>query len=270
MAGAQLKLVTWNVAGRTRLLTEQAAALSRTEPDLVTLQEIRKGTVERWKAALAEDGLVHTIDSGYRTAERRLFNLTASRWKLSDLGDAPVPQPERVVSAALDTPFGPCEIHNVHVPPAPSQGLAKLETLERLHDWLAVPGSHHRILCGDLNVPRLEYPDGVIETFASNHPPEQFERWDRAEKLLLTGLAEYGLKDVFRSLHGYESPEPSWFPHRRNPAPGLPGHRLDHVLASDSLNAVWAGYQHGWRKAGLSDHSALEVIFEPRAGNLEN
>ncbi|HNC94452.1 MAG TPA: hypothetical protein PLJ64_13020, partial [Solirubrobacterales bacterium] len=118
MAGAQLKLVTWNVAGRTRLLTQQAAALSRTEPDLVTLQEIRKGTVERWKAALAEDGLVHTIDSGYRTAERRLFNLTASRWKLSDLGDAPVPQPERVVSAALDTPFGPCEIHNVHVPPA--------------------------------------------------------------------------------------------------------------------------------------------------------
>ena len=40
-------------------------------------------------------------------------------------------------------------------------------------------------------------------------------------------------------------------------------HRLDHVLASASLGAVTCDYIHGWREAGLSDHSAIEAAFRP-------
>ena len=40
-------------------------------------------------------------------------------------------------------------------------------------------------------------------------------------------------------------------------------HRLDHVLASESLNPVWCDYEHGWREAGLSDHSGMIAVFEP-------
>ena len=39
-----LKLLSWNVAGRTKLLGEQIAAVARQEPDLVCLQEIRPST----------------------------------------------------------------------------------------------------------------------------------------------------------------------------------------------------------------------------------
>ena len=41
-------------------------------------------------------------------------------------------------------------------------------------------------------------------------------------------------------------------------------HRLDHVLASAGLGPVACDYVHGWREAGLSDHSAIEATFEPR------
>jgi len=41
------------------------------------------------------------------------------------------------------------------------------------------------------------------------------------------------------------------------------GRRFDHVFASRDLNAVRCQYLHSLREAGLSDHSAIEVDFEP-------
>ena len=35
------------------------------------------------------------------------------------------------------------------------------------------------------------------------------------------------------------------------------GYRLDHLLASAELTVEDCRYEHGWRKEGLSDHSAL-------------
>jgi endonuclease/exonuclease/phosphatase family metal-dependent hydrolase len=40
----RLKLLSWNVAGRTRLLPEQIAAVLRREADVVALQEVRAST----------------------------------------------------------------------------------------------------------------------------------------------------------------------------------------------------------------------------------
>ncbi len=40
-------------------------------------------------------------------------------------------------------------------------------------------------------------------------------------------------------------------------------HRLDHILASASLRSLACDYLHGWRDAGLSDHSGMEALFEP-------
>ncbi len=170
------------------------------------------------------------------------------------------PQPERVLSVAIDSPAGPVELHNAHIPPAPSNGLVKIETCEALLYRLARPSDRHRILCGDLNTPRREYADGTVETFASNHP-EHEARWDAAERGLLTGLAEWGLRDAFRDLNGYDRGDVSWVMHTR--ARRKAAHRLDHVLASSSLHPTYCDYVHGWREIGLSDHSAIEAAFEP-------
>jgi hypothetical protein len=34
-------------------------------------------------------------------------------------------------------------------------------------------------------------------------------------------------------------------------------------MASVSLGPTYCDYVHEWREAGLSDHSAMEAIFEP-------
>ena len=256
-----LKLISWNVAGRTKLFDEQARALVRQEADVVALQEIRASTLPRWRRALAAAGLETALDSSAFAGGRRLFNLTASRWDAIDLPSPPGPQPERVLSALIVTPFGPLELHNAHVPPAPGNGLAKVETCEAIHFTLDRPApDRHRVLCGDLNLPRSESVDGAIETFALNHP-EAFERWDAAERSLLTGLAEWGMHDVFRRLNGFERRDVSWVQHTRWERKAR--FRLDHVIASESLHARWCDYQHGWREEGLSDHAAIEALFEP-------
>ena len=256
-----MKLISWNVAGRTKLLDEQARALIRQEPDIVALQEVRASTLPRWRRELATAGLGVALDSSAFASGRRLFNLTAGRWPGIELPSPPGPQPERVLSALIETPFGPLEIHNAHVPPAPGNGLAKVETCEAIHYVLDRPApDRHRILCGDLNTPRSESVDGLIETFARNHP-EHLERWDAAERSVLTGLTQWGMSDVFRHLNGYERRDVSWVQHTRSQRKAR--FRLDHVIASASLGAVYCDYHHGWRDEGLSDHAAIEAIFSP-------
>jgi len=255
-----LELLSWNVAGRTKLLGSQIAAVRRREADIVCLQEIRASTVGPWSEALAEDGLTEALDSSTFASGRRLFNLTAARWPIDELPPIGAPQPERVLATLIDSPFGLIELYNAHIPPAPSNGLVKAETCEALIAQLARPSERHRILCGDLNTPRRETVHGEVETFASNHPGNE-ERWDAAERGLLVGLGDWGLRDAFRRLNGYDRDDVSWVMHTR--ARRKAAHRLDHVLASAGLNAVRCDYEHGWREAGLSDHSAIEARFEP-------
>lgn len=259
-----MKLLTWNVAGRAAKLERQADAVERAEADIVCLQEIRATTLPLWRDRLHAAGLPHVHDSSAWLDNRRYFVVTASRWPGRELPPIGAPYPERVLSLMLDAPFGELELHNTHVPPAPSNGIRKIETLEALHLALARPVEHHRILAGDLNVPALETTEGDIVTFADRHP-EQLERWDAAERAPFTKLAEFDLRDCFRQLHGFERRDVSWVLNTRNRRKA--GLRLDHVLASQTLNVVHCDYHHEWREAGLSDHSAMEVVFEPRPSN---
>ena len=255
-----MKLITWNVAGRARDLTRQATALARQEPDLVCLQEIRPSTVDHFAATLADIGLAHALDSSRVRNERRLFNLTVSRWPANELPAVGAPFPERVLSTAVDSPYGTLELHHAHIPSARNRGITKIETCEALYERLARPTEHHRILCSDLNLPRAETTEGEIITFAGDHP-EVLERWDQGERSILPGLAEWDLRDVFRELNGFERRDASWVLHTR--ARRKAGLRLDHILASAGLRPRWCDYHHGWREDGLSDHSALEAIFDP-------
>jgi exonuclease III len=250
---ATLKLLSWNVAGRVGVLPEQIAAVARQEPDLVCLQEVRPTTRDRWADALAEAGLGHALDSGQFRNGRRLINLTASRWDLRHLPAVGAPEPERVLSTMVELPSGLLELHNVHVPPAKAGGAIKAATCDALYERLARPSDHHRILCGDFNTPKLETATGDVITFME------------AERLIICGLAEWDLIDVFRELNGYDRRDVSWIFNTRSQRRS--GHRLDHVLASSSLNPTYCDYQHGWRDAGMSDHSAMEALFSPTSAD---
>jgi exonuclease III len=147
------------------------------------------------------------------------------------------------------------ELVNVHSPISPKPNLVKVRTHEALHAHLAA-GDGPRAVCGDLNTPRKEHPDGRVWTFArTSHGklrPERGERWDRAELALIKGLEPHGFRDAFRDLHGYERREVSWEWRRWGG-----GYRLDHLIVSEDVKVSDVRYLHDWRRAGLSDHSPL-------------
>lgn len=255
-----MRLVTWNVAGRVRAQPEQAAAIRAVGADVIALQEVTVRTEPLWQAALADAGFsVLSARAGLPPgrSRRRLFVLTAARDGLETLpAPADAPWPERVLCCRVG---GRVAVTNLHSPIAPAPDLAKIRTHEAIAAHLAAAVGA-QILCGDLNTPRREYADGRLLTFAHDTNgrlrEERGERWDRAERALVRDL---GWTDAYRVLHGYEDRSASWtFKDDRG------GWRLDHVLVS-GLDVVASAYAHDWRRAGLSDHSALvvDVITPP-------
>ncbi|HWT25411.1 MAG TPA: hypothetical protein VN213_18045, partial [Solirubrobacteraceae bacterium] len=185
-------------------------------------------------------------------------------------GLLPVPWPETAVAALV----AGLEVHTVHVPNA-ANGRIKPETLaavraglearERSGDHASGRDRRPRVLCGDLNTPRREAPDGTVWSFARDGRgrlrPERAGAWDEAELGVVPGLRDLGFQDAFRTLHGYASREPSWTWRRIAGHKG--GWRLDHLFCSAELRPVACVYHHDWRDAGLSDHSALEADVVP-------
>ena len=189
-----MRVVTWNVAGRVRRQAEQAAVLAAVGADVVALQEVTSTTLPLWEAALAEMGMTAletALDDAPAGGRRRpLGVLTAARQPLERLGPPPaVPWPERVLCCLA----GDVEIVNLHSPIAPAPDLAKIRTHEAVAAYLDGSPGRPRILCGDLNTPRRELPDGDVMTFAFDSAgrlrPERGERWDEAERALVFGCA---------------------------------------------------------------------------------
>jgi exonuclease III len=263
-----MRIVSWNVARRSSRLAEQAAALAGRAPAVVALQEVTKRTLPLWRAALETIGISHVrasldrADPAREPAARRSTGvLLASRTPLEIAPALPVPWPETAIAAVYSSAGTVAiELHCVHVPNA-ANGWVKIRTLEAIRDGLASAGRGPRVLCGDLNTPRRELPDGKVISFARDSRgglrPNRGSEWDEAELAVVPGLRELGYRDAFRALHGYARREPSWTWRRIAGHDG--GWRLDHVFASEELRPVSAAYHHAWREQGLSDHSALEV-----------
>jgi len=257
---ASLKLITWNI-NRRRATEEQAEALKSRSPDLVALQEVRLGSLEVWREALADLGLRYVESTRELANDRRSFLLTASRWPLCERGSRAieVPMAELILSTYLKAPARPIQVINTHVPNGSSYGWRKVEHLEALYRYLVRSGPAARILCGDFNSPQAERDDGTVLTWGQselgNLRPSRGQRWDAAERGVILGLEPFGLRDVFRCLNGYSARDGSWAP------PSGPERRFDHVFAAPEFESKSAHYLHEWR-GGLSDHSALEVVLE--------
>jgi endonuclease/exonuclease/phosphatase family metal-dependent hydrolase len=259
------------LARRRSRLAEQAAALAGRDPDVVALQEVTPRTLPLWRAALETIGMSHvrasldSADPAREPAARRSTGvLLGSRTRLRAAPALRVPWPETAIAGITSSPgIDAVELHCVHVPNA-ANGWVKVRTLEAIRAGLATPRRGPRVLCGDLNTPRRELPNGEVVSFARDSRgrlrPERGSEWDEAELGVVPGLRELGYRDAFRALHGYAQREPSWTWRRIAGHDG--GWRLDHIFASEELRAASAAYHHAWRERGLSDHSPLEVDLQ--------
>ena len=270
MSATELRLISWNIAGRVKTNPQQMAALKARGPDLLALQEVRLNALGRIEPLLAAMGLPHSIESVHLAAERgmRYGEIIASRWPLKLLPAIleGFDYPERVLSALVDTPWGSVTLHTVHVIPGVGNCWKKVEMFERIYSSLHASGGP-RILCGDFNSPQQETPEGRVITWGeeirSNGNVEiaaGYERWDAGERSILQGLADFDLLDVFRALNGYGGDAYSWAQRTKY---RVTKRRFDHVFASRALNATECRYLTDLAEAGLSDHAAIEAVFRP-------
>lgn len=274
------RVISWNINGRKKKLPAQILALQGRRPDVVALQEVKITTAPLLEMELREIGLPHCTNSfslatdlSLLSGRRQYGELIASRWPLRSVAFKafPVPWPERVLSAVIESPSGEIEIHTVHIPPGISNGWTKIEMFEGIYQQLACASNLPRILCGDFNSPQSELSNGEIITAGQYEMKGKFlcwarwrgdtgERWDRGERNVLHGLADFDLPDVYRALHGYGGDDFTWYWKSKG---RCVGRRFDHVFASRKLNPVRCDYLHSLREAGLSDHSPIEVDFLP-------
>lgn len=265
-----IRLITWNVARRTTRLPEQVSALAEREPDIVALQELTRTTLPLWRHAFELMGLIHiraSAVSGDATGAesgRRTLVLIASRMALEEADEPlPVPRRESALSVLVHAASGALEVNCLHVPNA-ANGWVKVETLKAVRHGLETPSRAPRVLCGDLNTPRRELPDGTTISFARDSRgrlrADRGLEWDAAELGIVPGLRDLGYHDAYRTLHGYTSRSPSWT--WRTIAGHNGGWRLDHTFVSPPLAPLACQYHHEWREQGLSDHSALETDIE--------
>ncbi len=283
-----MRLISWNLNGRASALADQVAAVVARGPDIVALQEVTTRSAPVLASALALKGLPHAINSfalappGFIAAGPRRYGLLiASRFPLDPLplGTFDLPWPERVLSVRVLTPGGPTELYTTHIPPGSSNGWIKVEMLTGLYKGLARLSAVPRILCGDFNLPQAECTNAEIVTWAQRIRPNgqivcrarvrggPGPSWDAAERNVIIGLAAYDLLDVFRALHGNKTQAFSWVLRRgRKSVP----RRFDHIFASARLRPTSCLYIHAVRQRGLSDHAAIEVVFQPTVEIVQN
>jgi exonuclease III len=219
-----VKVISWNVNKR-REPAQQMRVLAERRPDIIALQEVRARSVAGWVQAFKAEGFHHVRATGASEVGRGAHAsgvLSASRHSLNEHACVSFPVPsweEQVLSLLVDTPLGELTFHNVHVPNGSDNGWAKVEVLEAVYAGLAgLNWNRHTVLCGDFNTPQCELPSGQIVTWAQEiHDASggvrlvrriaggSGLRWDTAERNILSGLQVFGLRDAFRSLHGYEA-----------------------------------------------------------------
>ena len=270
-----MRLFSWNLAAKVRKQTHQLELVLQADADVIALQEITQTTQSNWMSGLSKEGynvicsFDYIKDKSLLTGARRYGVLIASRWDLEPIspGFVSIPWEERLLSLLIDSPWGSIELHNIHMPAGVSHKKIKIETFEKLYQHLAQPKKRMRLLCGDFNSPRKEYPDGSIVTWGKvkRHKDRRLDndstdRQANAERSIFTGLAQFDLIDVYRCVNGYEIDDYSWMHKWRE---RRTYRRFDHIFASSKLKPIKCGYHHEFLDAKLSDHAPIEAEFLP-------
>jgi exonuclease III len=271
-----MKIISWNVANRSKRQSLQLDALLSRKPNVISLQEVTKETLPFWVDGLSKAGYKYIISSFDIHNKREIFVgprrygiFIASRWpmELIESCSLKIPWQERLLSVLIHSQNIDFEFHTAYIPPGSSNGWIKIDTFEGIYKFLVNNEGLPRILCGDFNSPQAETRDGQVITWGQKILRDgqlkfidQEGRWDAGERCIIQGLAKYDLSDIFRLLNGYNVQEFSWLLKRKGKI--IAKRRFDHIFASKELNPKVCHYLHSLRDNKLSDHSAIEGAFE--------
>jgi len=271
MYNRAVHLLTWNIKGNRGLSTKSiatvASLIDATAADLITLQEVHRGTAAKLQAKLAGIGLTHAHYSGTDGARCKHGELIASRYPLKkprSRWTAKVRYPELMGHVVLKHPDAEIDVITAHIPNGSGNGWVKVEALEALSSYLAKAPDRPRIVSGDFNEPRRVHPDGTFETFGHKRDRDgnmsaagtkkgtcgetrPRSDWCDAVTNVLDGEAQHGLRHAYFDTHAFD-PNPVTY---RTPNLRF----FDHILVSKHFEVDSIRYQTDWIDRGWSDHA---------------
>lgn len=152
-----MKIISWNIARRTKKSKEQINEILNLHPDIIAFQEVQNSSVDEIRILLINSELKYISDtSGLAEKNNKNFCvLVASKWPFTQISHElfHIPFYERILPLLIHSIYGDIEFYTVHIPPGTSNGWKKIETFEGIYKALAVESEIPRILCGDFNSP---------------------------------------------------------------------------------------------------------------------
>lgn len=289
MKVGEQRLLWWNLkgpgAGRMRRQLRAARDEFEALPTVLAFAEVLASSLQFLREELPDYTVIAPTSDLKPTQRRSVLAIRGDAEELSATerftipGSHQVPEargfqiwPRSMVSAQATLGGQAVEIHAVHIPNGSSNGWVKIDHLWALRYGLG-RSKLPQIVASDLNTPKAER-DGEIITFGQNldgsfpigeqstspytpDRPWSAKPWSEGERAVLDGLPrDLDMADAMRELHPAD-PGFTWGPG------GESDRRLDHVFVSRCLCLRSARHINSWRECGLSDHSAVDVVFAP-------
>ena len=226
------KILSWNILhGGGRRMDAILAEISAHKPDILTLQEVRRGAHEGPLVdGLQAMGFSQIYLPETKDAKENTILVAAREPFEADVfaGDSPV--------HILRAEFENLTLYPLHFPQKRAQ-------VPLFHTLLDLPVSKDALLLGDLNC-GIPFDDSDTKSFANTH--------------LFQQLLVQGWVDTWRSRHP-DAREFTWVSAKRQN-----GFRYDHALATPALDQRISAvkYDHEPRLAKVSDHSILTVAMD--------
>lgn len=255
-----MKIATWNVNGIRAREAQVLEWVARERPDVACIQEV-KAVPEQVPPALSDlDGYWCCWHgekgySGVGLLVRR--DLVPER---PGFFHPPFDREHRVAAARLAVGGrAPVVVESLYVPNGGKDFAAKVDFLRALEEHVAglrAEGAE-ALLCGDLNVARLE-----IDVHPKERRPDAIGQRPEERERLESILARGGLVDLGRAVDPANEALFTWWPPWRSMRQRNVGWRIDYVLASEAL-ARKAGSCVVQAEVGTSDHAPVLAVFPP-------
>ncbi|KAE9528472.1 exodeoxyribonuclease III [Testudinibacter aquarius] len=238
-----MKFLSFNINGLRARPAQLEAIVSKHQPDIIGLQEI-KVSDEDFPYHLVEHLGYHIFHHGQKGhyGVALLCKQQPLAVRRGFPGDTESAQ-KRIIMADLATAYGTLTVINGYFPQGESRDHetkfpAKEKFYADLQDYLEnhLPPENQVILMGDMNISPTDLDIGIGE--------ENRKRWLRTgkcsflpeERAWLQRLLSIGLIDTFRQQHPQANDKFSWFDYRSKGFDENRGLRIDLILANTALS----------------------------------
>jgi exodeoxyribonuclease-3 len=248
-----MKIATWNVNGIRARETQLCEWIERDQPDIVCLQELKAEVAQIPLSCHLAD--YHIYWHGLRGYSGVSLHVRKGLFESEPVFSHPdFDMESRIVQATM----GNLVIASVYVPNGGKDYPAKLAFFEKLVGWAKRQHDEGRqaVLCGDLNIARLE-----IDVHPKERKAGVIGQRDEERTLFGDLLGEHFV-DVGRKVAPDNDRLFTWWPPWRDMRKRNIGWRIDYILASHPL-AERVNECTVRSDIGTSDHAPVLMTLAP-------